>query len=175
MAAHNLFKHHQIPFVESFGTNTHVKLPGLTRETPIKYDFGVSYDRMYNDLKDQNEQLYNERGLLAMLDRNRNVKRAPERFQMTSMEFDIIISFDERVFDIIVSEFSKREMRTFEPVHLVNLDTFDNQDHAQQGAKDALELVKLIKKEGPGWRERIDVILTEFDNVRSVSHAVGYY
>jgi RNA polymerase II subunit A C-terminal domain phosphatase SSU72 len=44
---------------------------------------------------------YSQRGILKMLDRNRRIKYAPERFQESHKCFDIIISCEERVFDAV--------------------------------------------------------------------------
>jgi len=51
---------------------------------------------------------YEKNGLLTMLDRNRNIKRSPERFQETKEQFDVIICCEERCFDqVCEGKFSK--------------------------------------------------------------------
>lgn len=37
-----------------------------------------------------------------MLDRNRRIKQAPERFQDSKEKFDILISCEERVYDQVI-------------------------------------------------------------------------
>jgi len=44
--------------VMSFGTGINVKLPGVSADRPNIYDFGISYDEMYRDLKAKDPQLY---------------------------------------------------------------------------------------------------------------------
>eukprot|EP01027_Heterolobosea_sp_BB2_P019335 GEZU01027144.1.p1 GENE.GEZU01027144.1~~GEZU01027144.1.p1 ORF type:complete len:187 (+),score=25.50 GEZU01027144.1:70-561(+) len=101
MAAHYLLK--QLNFnVSSFGTGSHVKLPGPSIDKPNVYEFGTPYDEMYADLKAKDSRLYTQNGILQMLDRNRQVKRAPERFQDSRQYFNLIFTFEERVFDNII-------------------------------------------------------------------------
>lgn len=44
--------------VRSFGTGTHVKLPGAAPDRPNVYDFSTTYDEIYNDLWNKDRQTY---------------------------------------------------------------------------------------------------------------------
>lgn len=44
--------------VRSFGTGSHVKLPGPTPDKPNVYDFKTTYVQMYNDLVRKDKELY---------------------------------------------------------------------------------------------------------------------
>lgn len=44
--------------VRSFGTGTHVKLPGAAPDRPNVYDFSTTYDEIYNDLSKKDRQAY---------------------------------------------------------------------------------------------------------------------
>ena len=44
--------------VRSFGSGTHVKLPGPSPQHPNIYDFNTTYDEMYRDLAMKDKQLY---------------------------------------------------------------------------------------------------------------------
>lgn len=44
--------------VRSFGTGTHVKLPGPSPDKPNVYDFKTTYEQMYNDLVRKDKELY---------------------------------------------------------------------------------------------------------------------
>ena len=56
-----------------------------------------------------------------MLERNMRVKLAPERFQDDLAHFDLILTFDQRVFDIVVEDLQTRDSGGSEPAHIVNL------------------------------------------------------
>lgn len=42
--------------VQSFGTGDKVKLPGNAPDRPNVYDFGTSYEEIYNDLLTKDKQ-----------------------------------------------------------------------------------------------------------------------
>lgn len=44
--------------VRSFGTGSHVKLPGPSPDKPNVYDFKTTYEQMYNDLVRKDKELY---------------------------------------------------------------------------------------------------------------------
>lgn len=44
--------------VRSFGSGNQVKLPGPAPDKPNIYDFGVSYEQMYQDLLNKDKALY---------------------------------------------------------------------------------------------------------------------
>jgi RNA polymerase II subunit A C-terminal domain phosphatase SSU72 len=117
--------------VFSYGTGNAVRLPGPSPERfagrrrwtrgsialhrPNVYDFGVPYETMQNDLTAKDAALYERNGVLAMLQRNKAVKPAPERWQTTQQTFDIVVTFETRVFDAVVArKCSPRNARAFE-------------------------------------------------------------
>lgn len=79
-----------------------------------------------------------------MLDRNRNIKQAPEKFQENQDIFEVLVTCEERVFDAVVEDLLGRGGRRSSPVHVINVDIRDNHEDAVIGAKDILLLVDMV-------------------------------
>lgn len=57
MEAHSLLKRQGFD-VSSYGTGSHVKLPGPSLREPNVYDFGTPYKQMFDDLRRKDPDLY---------------------------------------------------------------------------------------------------------------------
>ena len=123
MEAHAQMLKRQIPNVYSYGTGNSVKLPGPTKETANTYPFGTAYKAIYEDLKSKDDEglfisyfvslllhvfllfclSYSGLGILNLLERNSQIKTAPEKFQeLADFDFTIIFTFETTVFDQVL-------------------------------------------------------------------------
>ncbi|XP_049733573.1 RNA polymerase II subunit A C-terminal domain phosphatase SSU72 [Elephas maximus indicus] len=175
MEAHNILSKRGFS-VRSFGTGTHVKLPGPAPDKPNVYDFKTTYDQMYNDLLRKDKELYTQNGILHMLDRNKRIKPRPERFQNCKDLFDLILTCEERVYDQVVEDLNSREQETCQPVHVINVDIQDNHEEATLGAFLICELCQCIQHT-EDMENEIDELLQEFEEKsgRAFLHTVCFY
>ncbi len=133
--------------VESFGTGSAVRLPGPAYDKPNIYTFGTPYDKMHRDLEAQDARLYSINGVLNMLDRNRNIKEFPERWDESKPIFDFIFTCEERCFDAVVDNLLTRGENLSKIVHVINVDIKDNHEEAKVGGKAILRLAKMLEDE----------------------------
>jgi RNA polymerase II subunit A C-terminal domain phosphatase SSU72 len=133
--------------VWSFGTGTNVKLPGISPDKPIVYNFRVPYREIYEELRAQNEEFFRNSAVLPMLERNMAVKPAPERWQdreRSRRHFDVVVTFEERVFEAVLEDSQLREPIDFQLMHVVNLEVRDTYADAAEGAVFALHLCEQL-------------------------------
>jgi RNA polymerase II subunit A C-terminal domain phosphatase SSU72 len=184
METHNLFVERGVPNVSSYGTGSQIKLPGPSRNQPNVYDFGATYQEIYQDLIAKDQQFYESRGLLGMLSRNMKVKTRPQRFQDEfNAQFELIFTFELRVFDLVVEDLRNRESTTHRLVHVINFETTDTQQDAAEGAKEVYELLQIMNNKGDSWSDEVDLCIVEYLASlasrklpeRSILHEVLYY
>lgn len=133
--------------MESYGTGSQVRLPGRTAMEPRLFKFGTPYAHMYASLAATPEDLdyFTRNGVLQLCKRGAAVKKAPQRWQDTPTELvaqhDVVIAFEERIFDAVIEDLQLREpTQEFKPIHVICLDTKDNPHEAAVQGRVALEL-----------------------------------
>ncbi|XP_063901579.1 RNA polymerase II subunit A C-terminal domain phosphatase SSU72-like isoform X1 [Zophobas morio] len=175
MDAHSTLRKHGYN-VESFGSGVCVKLPGKSIDKPVIYEFGTPYSLMYNELVNTDKNLYQTNGVLNMLERNMKIKDHPERFQTTNLQFDVIITCEERVFDQVIQAIDEWQTDHLEIVHIVNVDIKDNFHDAFKGSQHILELCQMIEKTDD-LDGNMESILKKFAQTRKrkILHSVAFY
>ena len=149
--------------VGSFGVGSQVRLPGASREEPNVYAFGTPYADILADLRGKDEALYERNGLVRLLERNVGIKPAPERWQDNGEHFDVVVTFEESVFDRAVDHLRGREGAGMRPVLVINMDTVDNPEEAEKAAPFAVRLCQMIEA-AEEWEDEVDEIIATFDS-----------
>lgn len=177
MEAHCLLKREGFD-VSSYGTGQHVKLPGPSLREPNVYDFGTPYKLMFDELRRKDPDLYKRNGILPMLKRNLAVKHAPQRWQDNADDgpFDVVISFEEKVFDMVIEDLHNRDQPLKKPVLAINLEVKDNHEEAAIGGRLALALCLEIEAV-ECWEDTIDNVINNFErkNRRKLLYSISYY
>ncbi|KAM5570339.1 hypothetical protein ABKV19_011142 [Rosa sericea] len=177
MEAHALLKRQGFD-VASYGTGSHVKLPGPSLREPNVYEFGTPYKQMLDELRRKDPELYKRNGILPMLKRNAAVKLAPQRWQDNAADgfFDVVFTFEEKVFDMVVEDLHNRDHVLKKCVLIINLEVKDNHEEAAVGARLALDLCQEIDAT-ESWEDSIDDILTAFEKQhrRKLLYSISYY
>merc|ERR1711988_1678688 len=148
--------------VDSFGTNTYVRLPGTSAGDQNVFQFGTKYEDMYKELKSKDAQYYSHNGTLKMLKDNASVKPCPERWQDSTKIFDAVVCFDERVYDSVVDDLQSRGGSECKAVHVINISTKDDFHHARTGAKYCYHLCDMLQARAD-VDDEIEDVIQEFE------------
>ncbi|CAG7849121.1 GTP cyclohydrolase 1; AltName: Full=GTP cyclohydrolase I; Short=GTP-CH-I [Serendipita indica DSM 11827] len=159
--------------VISAGTGSLVRLPGRTVDTPNVYQFGTPYQKMWEDLHRQDPALYEQNGLLQMLDRNRNIKTAPQRWADTRKVVDVVITCEERCFDAVCDDLLQKGGESNRSVHIINVEIKDNHEEALIAGQAMLDLAAAISN-ADDLDEEMDGITRDFHMYSALNSSLPF-
>ena len=163
----------------SYGTGTQVRLPGRTAMEPKIFKFGTPYSEMYQSLSQNpmDAQYFYRNGVLQLCQRGAAVKHAPTRWQdcTTVNEHDVVICFEERIFDAVMEDLQNRDPTTdFHEMHIICLDTKDNPAEAALSGQVCLDLCWRLQQSynrlagaNEGFAEEVATIIDQFQQERA--------
>lgn len=142
--------------VESFGTGTAVKIPGLTKDQPNIFPFGTPYNEMLTVLEEQEKNIpeeernFSKQGLFDMLTRNMKLKKAPENWQVQDtlklLKNEIVISCDEKCYELLLEDCFKRGRKYEKPLLVINLDVEDYHTNSIDAGKSIMRLMEMFEE-----------------------------
>lgn len=108
-----------------------------------------------------------------MLERNLSVKEAPEKWHQRKEHFDVVFTFEDRVFDAVVEDIANASTQFDRPVHVINMTVKDNHEEADRNAKICLDFCQQIDR-SDDWENEITTLIRNFeiDSERRLLHLV---
>jgi len=154
--------------VTSYGAGAQVKIPG--KHGARTFNFGTTYDDMYKALETEDAAFYKANEMLSLLDRNRNMKSAPERWQESDVvgKVNVAVCFDDRIFELVDEDCANRDAVDYMNLHVINIDTVDNPEAAAASAELALELCRRLDEMEELDESEVPEVIAAFEKEKVV-------
>lgn len=109
MEAHVALFNHKLR-VGSYGAGRFVRLPVPGGLEGRSFEFGTPYETMVEELMakadGKAQEFYRRTKLLDILKRNKQIKRAPERWQDVDADtvagYDVVVCYENRIYDLVM-------------------------------------------------------------------------
>ncbi|KAL0380269.1 UNVERIFIED_CONTAM: RNA polymerase II subunit A C-terminal domain phosphatase SSU72 [Sesamum angustifolium] len=188
MEAHALLKREGLD-VASYGTGQHVKLPGPSLREPNVYEFGTPYKHMLDDLRRKDPELssISASQVAIQVSAKWNTTNAQEECICENCSsalarnaadgtFDVVLTFEEKVFDMVIEDLHNRNHVLLKPVLVINLEVKDNHEEAAIGGRLALQLCQEFETI-ENWEDCVDDVIINFErqNNRKLLYSISYY
>lgn len=86
--------------------------------------------------------------MLELLERDAKAKCYPERWQDASeaeiSQFDVVVCFENRIYDICIEDIQNRTPQEFKSIHIVAMPVKDTPDDAKAAEADVVRLCKMV-------------------------------
>ncbi|KAL7719887.1 RNA polymerase II subunit A C-terminal domain phosphatase SSU72 [Entamoeba marina] len=149
--------------VSSYGTGQYTILPSPIKTKTHKFNFGESYRDIKAKLpKDEiNVDFFRKNRIYQMLDRNADLKNAPEKFQESRKEHILIFTLDSTVYMDVLEYFDSRIPETGNICYVFNINVTDSLDAAEKGALDVTKFLEMLEAD-TDWENNIDKVVRQF-------------
>ena len=97
-----------------------------------------------------------------MLTRNAQIKTAPEKWQENINHFDVVITFEDRVFDAVIESMIANQTMYDRPTHIININVKDTPEEAERNAKYIAEFAKRLN-ESEDWENDVQREIVKFE------------
>jgi RNA polymerase II subunit A C-terminal domain phosphatase SSU72 len=147
MEAHTVLQNEGFD-VESYGVGKQLRLPGPDGRARC-FDFGTPYADIAKALSEEGSAHYTRVGVLDLARRAAGTKKAPQRWQDAATieleRLNVVIVFEQRLFEATMLDLQQRDPVEFLPVHLICMDTRDSPKDAVEQGKKVLSLCRSIE------------------------------